>query len=185
MKNIWKRNAVVITVLAFVCVAVYLNWSYNSGQAGAADTGKTLGEAKLVNETGAESAVDESQIYEDAASSDYFATARLTRKQARDSALALLNEAAAAEGAAQKVKDDANESIQTMAAYTVAEAQIENMVTAKGYADCVAFISEEGISVVVAPPDGGLKDADVAKIKDIVVDQTDFTAEQIKVVSAK
>ena len=28
MKELWKRNAVVATVLVFVCAAVYLNWRY-------------------------------------------------------------------------------------------------------------------------------------------------------------
>ena len=28
MRNQWKRNAVLATVLLFVCAAVYLNWRY-------------------------------------------------------------------------------------------------------------------------------------------------------------
>ena len=48
----------------------------------------------------------------------------------------------------------ASESIQVLAAYTLQEAQIENLVTAKGYADCVAFMGEDGISVVVSKEDG-------------------------------
>ena len=28
--KLWKRNAVVAVVLLFVCVGVYLNWSYNN-----------------------------------------------------------------------------------------------------------------------------------------------------------
>lgn len=50
-----------------------------------------------------------------------------------------------------------------MASYTVSEAQIENLVTAKGYTDCVAFIGDESVSVVVSAREGGLTDADVAK----------------------
>ncbi|SMC85537.1 SpoIIIAH-like family protein [Papillibacter cinnamivorans] len=182
MFTIWKRNAVVITVLVFVCVAVYLNWSYT--RLGDSQTGKTLGEATLVDGEDAGGAVDEADVYADTDLADYFATARLTRQQARDSALALLNETAAADNAAQSVRDEANESIQAMAAYTLAEAQIENLVTAKGYADCIAFISTDGISVVVAPPEGGLTTADVAKITDIITDQTSFATEQIKIVAA-
>jgi stage III sporulation protein AH len=30
--NIWKRNAVVAVVILFICVAVYLNWSYNKAE---------------------------------------------------------------------------------------------------------------------------------------------------------
>ena len=45
--KVWKRNAVVAAVVLFVCAAVYLNWTYQSGET--ADAGKTLGEAALVN----------------------------------------------------------------------------------------------------------------------------------------
>ena len=65
----------------------------------------------------------------------------------------------------------------------MAESQIESLVTAKGYADCVAFMGPESISVVVSAPEG-LDTADVARIKDIVVSETDFTPEQIKIVEA-
>ena len=43
--KLWKRNAVVAAIVLFVCVAVYLNWSYNQESA---DTGKVLGQAALV-----------------------------------------------------------------------------------------------------------------------------------------
>ena len=56
------------------------------------------------------------------------------------------------------------------------------MVTAKGYTDCVAYISDEGISVPVAAPEGGLKQEDVAVIADIVIAQSDFEMGNIRVV---
>ena len=34
MRNQWKRNAVVATVLLFVCAAVYLYWRYAGNVAG-------------------------------------------------------------------------------------------------------------------------------------------------------
>ena len=84
-----------------------------------------------------------------------------TGQQSRDSALALLQDAAG-EDADQTLKDEANASIQAMADYTVTEAQIENLVIAKGYADCVAFIGENALSLAVAAPEGGLTDTDTA-----------------------
>ena len=45
--KLWKRNVVVAAIVLFVCVAVYLNWSYNR-EDDTADAGKTLGEAALV-----------------------------------------------------------------------------------------------------------------------------------------
>ena len=39
-------------------------------------------------------------------------------------------------------------TLQVLAGYTVAETQIENLVVAQGYADCVAFMGADSISVV-------------------------------------
>ena len=189
--KLWKRNAVVAAVVLFVCMAVYLNWSYNQELADA-DVGKVLGEAALVGVTENSDPVtgDLDQTLSvgegiTVTGSDYFASARLNRQQARDAALGLLREAAMDEGAEQTIKNEANQSIQTMADVTVCEAQIENLVTAKGYSDCVAFIGEHSISVVVGAVEGGLTTADTAKITDIVTGETDFTANQIKIIEAQ
>ena len=168
MKQVWKKRAVVVSVLLLVCAAVYLNWRYTGG---VADTSKVLGQSTLVS--GTQEGEDAQQTGTDGAETpaenDYFATARLSRKQARDSAISMLKEA--------------SETLQVLAAYTVAESQIESLVTAKGYADCVAFMGEDSISVVVSAPEG-LQAADVARIKDIVIQETDYTAPQIKIMEA-
>ena len=117
-----------------------------------------------------------------AQTTDYFAAVRLSRQQARDSALSLLQDAAGREDADQTVKDQVNTAIQTMADYTVTEAQIENLVLAKGYADCVAFIGEDSLSLAVAAPESGLTAADTAKLVDVVNQTAGFTADQIKII---
>lgn len=186
--KLWKRNAVVAAVVLFVCMAVYLNWSYQQAPEEELGAGKLLGEAALVAARQEDPVLgqDSMDVGEVSGSgSGYFAAARLNRQQARDSALSLLREAAAEEGAAQTVKDQANQSIQTMAGAAVSEAQIENLVTAKGYADCVAFISDNSVSVVVGAVEGGLTTADTAKITDIVTGETGFTAGQIKIIEAQ
>ena len=120
-----------------------------------------------------------------AESGSYFSTARLNRQQARDNALSLLQEAAKDEKADQTAVDEANASIQTMADATVTEAQIENLITAKGYTDCVAFLGEDSISVVVSALDNGMTDADAARIGEIVMEQTGLKADQIKIIEAE
>ena len=81
--------------------------------------------------------------------------------------------------------DEANAAIQTMADATVTEAQIENLITAKGYADCVAFLGEDSISVVVSAMENGMTDADAARIGEIVKEQTGLNADQIKIIEAE
>ena len=175
-KKNWKRPAVVLAVLVLVGASVYLNWRYADN---VAETDKILGQATLVNENG-----EGVSVTNDAAENDYFATARLSRKQARDSAISMLQEAEIDENATEDVCNEASQTLQVLAGYTVAESQIENLVTAKGYADCVVFMGEDSVSVVVAAPETGLNTADVARIKDIVVNETDYTPEQIKIMEA-
>ena len=100
------------------------------------------------------------------------------------SALSILQQTAESADADQAMKDEAGTAIQTLATYTVSEAQIENLVTAKGYADCVAFIGDNSVSVVVASTGEGLSDADVAKITEIVTGETGYAASQIKIIEA-
>ena len=195
--KLWKRNAIAAAIVLFVCGAVYLNWSYSQDTA----AGKNLGEAALVGsqndpllEKQKEEAAEEGAAGEegaqteegaDAESGTYFSTARLNRQQARDNALSLLQEAAEDEKADQSSVDQANAAIQTMADYTMTEAQIENLITAKGYTDCVAFLGEDSISVVVSAMVNGMTDADAARIGEIVMEQTGLKADQIKIIEAE
>ena len=198
----WKRNAVVAVMAVLVCSAVALNWMYTGQEVEDASGGKLLGEAQLVSGKGAEDGkspetqdsdgeqspaedtgapADEDMIY---TGSDYFASARLTRQQARDNAISLLQEAAEQENADANVANEASQGIQVLAAYTLAEAQIENLVTAKGYADCVAFMGDESVSVVVSTKSGDLTAEDVAKITDITMTETGLPAGNIKIMAA-
>ena len=186
--KLWKRNAIAAAIVLFVCGAVYLNWSYTQDTAAA----KNLGEAALVGsqrddllKKDTDQAKAEGKTEETAESGTYFSTARLNRQQARDNALSLLQEAAQDEKAAQTAVDEANAAIQTMADYTMTEAQIENLVTAKGYTDCVAFLGENSISVVVSAVETGLTETDAARIGEIVMEQTGLTADQIKIIEAE
>lgn len=187
MRIQWKRNAVVATVLLFVCAAVYLNWRYAGDVADQTVTGqeqeqenttKVLGDAALV---GGE-IVDAADAV--VSTSSYFDTARLSRQQSRDNALSLLREASEQENVDQTALDEANRAIQTLAGYTMMETQIENLVVAKGYADCVTFMGENSISIVVSAAEDGLQTEDVAKIMDIVLSETDYDADQVKIMEA-
>ena len=216
--KLWKRNAVVAAIVLFVCVAVYLNWSYDQSSAvnGANSitntaTEKNLGEAALVNSDsaleledssaeGASSAAAEATKEETDASSedaektsgttdiqssdDYFASARLNREEARDNSLAILQKTVDDPEASQEAINSASESITAMASATLQESKIESLITAKGYEDCVAFIGDNSVSVVVKAKSDTLASADVAKITDIVVGETNFAASDVKVIAA-
>ena len=201
--SVWKRNAVVVAIVLFVGAAVYLNWSYSKEAAddpNSEATGKLLGQTTLVNgdndgptagkpdatAPGEDPDTSDGQPQESGApSTGYFASARLNRQQARDSALELLQQAAADENAQQTVVDEANASIQAMAALTLSEAKVENLITAKGYGDCVCFINNNSASVVVSSTENGLSGNDVTKIVEIVKEETGLAASRITVIETE
>ncbi len=190
-----KRNAVILSVLLFVCVAVYLNWQYNKKDDGAADAGasadSTAAETSATeNTSGAEDKTESAGLYytqEDGETTmaEYFANVRLNRSQARDSAVQTLSTVSETEGASQETIDEALSEIARVAEYTMKEAELEGLILAKGFEDCVVYINDGGIDVTVPAPGEGLSTAAVARITDVVISETDFTAENLKVIEVK
>ena len=177
--KIWKKNLVVTAVLLTVCGGIYVNWMYGQDQA-VADLTDTLDGDKILSADTlvmADSTVDSSNTMV-----DYFAAVRLSRQEARDSAVSLLQEAMAyGDESDTKTSAELEEIVNT----ALCEAQIESLVIAKGYSDCVTYIADNAVSVAVAAPEGGLQQPDVAVISDIVVTQSGYTMDKIYVVEVK
>ena len=184
--KIWKKNLVVAAVLVTVCAGIYVNWVYTEDQT-AANLEDTLDADKILSSDTLVMS-DHLSPEDDAAVNsntieDYFAAVRLSRQQARDSAVGLLQEAMAYSEDAQSAQS--NEKLEQIVQTALCEAQIESLVIAKGYTDCVAYISDEGISVAVASPEGGILQEDVAVIADIVMAQSEYTLNDIRVVEVQ
>lgn len=177
--KIWKKNVIAAAVLVTVCAGIYVNWLYTDEQV-SADLTDTLNADKILS-TDMLVMADGTTVKDDAASiTDYFAAVRLSRQEARDGAVTLLQEAMAYNNDAEQVQTNAQ--LENIVQTALCEAQIESLVIAKGYADCVAYISESGVSVAVASPEGGLQQDDVAVIADIVISQSSMSMEDIRVV---
>lgn len=178
--KIWKKNLVATALLVTVCLGIYANWSYTQDQQ-TADLTDTLNEEKMLSEDLLVMADAEAAEQMDTTASDYFAAVRLSRQEARDSALTMLQEAMAyADGTNEAA--ESGQTLDEIVQTALCEAQIESLIVAKGYADCVAYIGNDGISVAVAAPEGGLQQADAALIADVVMSQLDYELEQIRVV---
>lgn len=181
----WKKNMVAAGVLIAVCAGIYVNWLYSEEQA-AVDLTDTLDANKIMSEDML--VMNEDEKTQDAVSvnntqTDYFAAVRLSRQEARDSAVTLLQEAMAYNEDVEA--SQSNEQLEQIVQTALCEAQIESLIIAKGYADCVAYISDDGISIAVASPEGGLVQEDVAVIADVVITQSDFTMDEIYVVEVQ
>lgn len=179
----WKKNLMAAAVLVTVCAGIYINWLYSEDQA-AMDLTDTLDSSKLLSsDTLVMSSGDVTGSADVTTVSDYFAAVRLSRQEARDSAVSLLQEAMAYSDDEESTQTNAQ--LEEIVQVALCEAQIESLVIAKGYTDCVAYISDNGISVAVATPEGGMQQADVAVVADIVMAQSEFTMEDIRVVEVQ
>lgn len=201
--KVFKRNAVIVTVLIFVCVAVYLNWSYAqtevSANAGKNNTHQTEDNAnKDTNDSTAKDAKTSGLYFVESSedgnsiktgvsteTSEYFAQVRLSRQQARDSAQTTLQTVSNTEGTNQETIDEAMSTMVNIAKWTEEEARLESLIIAKGFQDCVAYMTDQGITITVSADADGLSSSAVARIKDIVLAETAYTADQLKIIEIK
>ena len=187
--KVWKKNMVAAAVLVTVCAGIYVNWLYTEENAAASlmdvvDSEKVMSDETLIlSEDMAAIAAGEAV---NTTSTDYFAAVRLSRQKARDSAVNLLQDAMAYAASGEGTKDmESAMELEDIVQTALSEAQIESLIIAKGYTDCVAYMSNEGISVAVSSPEGGLQQADVAVIADIVMTQSAYTLDDIRVVEVQ
>ena len=183
----WRKNVVAAGVLVTVCAGIYLNWLYTEDTQ-TASLDDVLQQEKILDESmlvmagdSAELAAGEDPLLSDTAT-DYFAAVRLSRQEARDSAVNLLQEAMAYDTASD---GNSARELEEIIQVALSEAQIESLVIAKGYADCVAYMSDDGISVAVAAPESGLQQSDVALISDIIMTQSDYDLDEIRIVEVQ
>ena len=190
--KIWKRNAIIASVLLLVCAGVYLNWA-NTQKTQAQDLTQTLsaeqvmGEDTLVLSDGASALQDaavEVSADDGQTAADYFAQVRLSRQESRDSAVELLEQTIAYDEGTQ-VGDTASQTLNEIVNTALSEAEIESLVIAKGYDDCVTYINDGVVCVAVSAPADGLTDVDAALISDIVTSQTAYNLSQVRIIEVK
>ena len=155
--KVWKKNLVAAAILVTVCAGIYVNWLYTEDKTAASledslDTQKVMNEDTLVLSGDMEAiAAGEDTI---STSTDYFAAVRLSRQQARDNAVNLLQEAMAYSGSEGSKDVESAMELEEIVQTALSEAQIESLIIAKGYTDCVPYMSGEGSSVAVSSPGG-------------------------------
>lgn len=161
-----KRNLIIICSVVLVGVIAVASWALIPADKGD-DTPAGADDA----ETGDRDA--------DAQQEDsYFAASQLSRQKARDEAMEVLQGVVEDENSNEEAKATALADIAKMAEDMEAEANVETLIMSKGFAQCVAVISENGISVVVDVKDTALTPAQIAQINTIVYEQTGITPDK-------
>lgn len=169
---IGKRQLILAGLVVVLGVAVYLNWEFSQNDINLGNLdGKVYGETQ---ETGV-------QISE--TGEEYFSQARLNRKKTRDEAIESVKTMLTDKSLTDAQKAQINQKAVELAQISQCEATIEELVKAKGFRECVAFINDETASVVVSS--SGLTDEQAAQIFDIVLSKSKISSENINIVEIK
>ncbi len=200
-----RRQFTLLTLVAALGVAVYLNWEYaksdallpDDAQTAAADSGVSVS-AGVEQETGAltdplttnTASSEGNKNYGDAqlvsigqkSSDQYFDEARLSREKSRDEALDTLEKSLKKANLSEEEKAELTARLSGVVESITAESDIENLVKAKGFVDCVAFVDDGKVNVTVQTPGEGLDQEQVAQIRDVVLSRCEVKAQDITVV---
>lgn len=184
-----RRKITMAALVVALGAAVYLNWQYAKGDQPLGintadsmvlspgdgvidDVNKNYGDAQLVS------------VSKDSGDS-YFEEAALKRSKTRDEALDKLQKALKSAKLSDQEKQQLTDALSSVLTAMTAEGDIENMVCAKGFAHCLAFIDEEKVTVTVSTGGEALTQAQVAQIRDIVLSKLDVEAKNISIVEVK
>ncbi len=113
---------------------------------------------------------------------DAFAQMTLDRQQARDEAMEVLNAVAESDTAVDAMKEEAMNEIQQIAKDIECEANIESLIKAKGFEECVAVVSGDSAQVIVKTD--GLMENEVAQISEIVYEQANIVPDNLKIIES-
>lgn len=174
-----KKYIVVASLVLALGTAVYVNWQMSGAQA--QTTSKQLGAATYVNAT--VSASEDEAVQTLSLSSNqknYFATERTKRQETQDTVLDEANEVFELENASDEEISDAQKSVEKILKNFTVQDSIESIIKAKGFSECLCYISDEGVTVIV--PQSELNDTSVLMINDSVTSHYDVSYEDISVV---
>ena len=175
-----KKHVIASALILALGAAVYVNWQFNGGTAPAS---KELGAASYVNATVAATA-DESVGARSLSKEQqgYFASERAKRQSAQDGVIDRAKEIFDTENASEDEKSEAQRDVEKMLKTFTLQDSIESIVKAKGFTDCLCYISDEGVTVIV--PKEQLNDAAALMIDDAVTAHYKVSYENISIVGA-
>ena len=174
-RKVGKRNFIIFGAVMLIAVAVGVNLIFFAGDRDDGfDYDQSAGiDAESTNTT--ESSKDTSDD-DDA----YFSSVQISRQQSRDEAIEVLQSVVDNASSTEAAKAEALAEINKMAGIMEAEANIESLVIAKGFEECVAVVSGTGANIVVKSE--GLNASQISQINEIVYEQAGILPVNIKII---
>lgn len=166
--KIQKKHILVSALVLALGAAVYLNWQF-SGSSAVSAASKELGAATYVSKA-ASATVDEARAGSRTLTPrEKLAAARIERSQAQDKALDAAKNIITLSDSSEEAKKAAVEQASAIEQRILAQSSIENILCAKGFSDCLCYVSDAGCTVTVLSSEMQ-KDSPLI-IKDVVLSQ--------------
>lgn len=178
IKKLGKRNLIVICSALLLGAAIYLNWMFFSTGNEVPEYGKDVN-AQGENEDNSTPTNNENPT-SILTAEEYFAETQLSRQRARDEAVEVLSLVVDSDTALQTAKDQAIADIAQIASDIENEANIESILSAKGFSNCLAVINNDTINIIVKST--GLLPNEIAQIKEVVYEQAGISPTDIKII---
>ena len=169
-KKFGVRTLAIVLSVRVIGVSVFVNWSLFGG-----DKSGAGGDAPTGQQGTTDGNADASTVGEQ----DYFSAAVIERESARDEALEVLQGVVDDAASLDSAKEQALKDIATMAKVIENESNIETLVKAKGFEECVAVINGEIANVIVKSE--GLRPNDLSQILEIVYLQAGILPENVTI----
>ena len=179
--KVGRRNWIILGALLLIGAAVGLNLLLLDSGEGfdyAASAGMTSSPADMSELSSAGNAAEAQSVNEDDAA--YFAATQVSRQRARDEAMEVLRAVVDSENAVETVKGQALSDITRIALDIEREANIETLITSKGFEQCVAVVSGESANIIVKSD--GLLPNEIAQINEIVYEQAGILPANVKII---
>lgn len=176
-----KKYIVLAALVLALGAAVYVNWQFGSNGTGV--TSKELGAASYVSATVGSSSSEDEAVQTMALSKEqqsYFADERNKRKETQDTIIDDAEKVFDLESSSEEEKSDAQKSVETVIKNFTVQDSIESIIKAKGFSDCLCYISDEGVTVIV--PDDELNDTAALVIDDAVTSHYKVDYDKISIV---
>lgn len=176
-----KKHIVISALVLALGTAVYVNWQFANTNTDT--TSKELGAASYVNATVAsteDEAMQTSALSKE--QKNYFATERTKRQETQDKVIDDAQEMFDLENASEDDMSEAQESVENILKIFTIQDSIESIIKAKGFSECLCYISDSGVTVIV--PDSELNDTSALVIDDAVTSHYEVPFEDISIVGA-
>ncbi|TCO79189.1 SpoIIIAH-like family protein [Marinisporobacter balticus] len=112
---------------------------------------------------------------------NYFIESRMNMNAEREKMIVLLNEIINNDRTDESNRKAANDEKMELIDIMNKEKIIENLIKAKGFEETIVFITDHSVNVILEIEK--LTDADVAKVLDIVMRETKFSTDNIKILN--